>query len=352
MAYTSQPQPLPISRDDFQIAIICALPEERDTVEALMTRDYKSEKREYGKARGDDNSYTLGEFGGRPIVLVTPRNMGTINVSHLASSMRHSFPNIALSLVVGIAGGAPFDRDMKLSEIHLGDVLVSTQVIGYDFGAEYGDRFESKTAIEDVLPRAPALVSNFLNILKSRRGNAFKRLLAETRQELADLPQFGEEYQRPAPDTDRVYESKHRHKHQAPNVCETCSICQEWYHTVCTEAIKASCEELGCQPQSIRKAREPTIHFGRIASGNGVMKSARRRDMLIQNEGCIGFEMEGAGTWEIYGTIVVKGVVDYADSHKSKKWRMHPAARASLCARALVEEIELPPVTASMYSPA
>jgi hypothetical protein len=39
---------------------------------------------------------------------------------------------------------------------------------------------------------------------------------------------------------------------------------------------------------------------------------------------------------------VVKGVVDYADSHKNKQWRGYPAARAALCAAAMIEEIELP----------
>ncbi|KAK5732549.1 hypothetical protein LTS12_027106 [Elasticomyces elasticus] len=268
------PPPPPASRNDFQIAIICALPEERDTVEALMTRYYKSEKPDYGQASADENYYTLGELGGKPIVLVTPRNMDTINRSHLASNMRHRFPNLAWALVVGIAGGAPFDRSMQPSEIHLGDVLISTQIIGYDFGAVYDDKFESKTAIEDVLPRAPARVTNFFNIFKTRRGNAFKRLLAKTQQELGDLPQFdGEEYQRPASDTDRVYESHYRHKHQDPTVCETCSKCQERHHPVCNEVIKASCKDLGCQPQFTRKARDPMIHFGRVASGNGVMSS-------------------------------------------------------------------------------
>ena len=51
--------------------------------------------------------------------------------------------------------------------------------------------------------------------------------------------------------------------------------------------------------------------------------------------------MEGAGTWDVVGTVVVKGVVDYADSHKNKTWRLYPAARAALCAKALIEEIEL-----------
>jgi hypothetical protein len=80
----AQRPPLPASRDDFAIAIICPLPEERDTVEALMTRDFKDEGHSYGKVPGDDNSYTVGEIGGKLVVLVAPRNMGTTNTRDLA----------------------------------------------------------------------------------------------------------------------------------------------------------------------------------------------------------------------------------------------------------------------------
>jgi nucleoside phosphorylase len=95
-------------------------------------------------------------------------------------------------------------------------------------------------------------------------------------------------------------------------------------------------------PHHCNLVRETKIHFGRYASGNAVMKSGHRRDLLIREEGVIGFEMEGAGAWEVFGTIVVKGVVDYADSHKNKRWRGYPAARAALCAAAMIGEIELP----------
>jgi nucleoside phosphorylase len=73
-----------------------------------MTRDYKDEGHSYGKISGDDNAYTVGEIGGKPVVLVAPRNMGTTNTRDLARGLRISFPNISYAFVVGIAGGAPF----------------------------------------------------------------------------------------------------------------------------------------------------------------------------------------------------------------------------------------------------
>ncbi|THX80375.1 hypothetical protein D6D04_04634 [Aureobasidium pullulans] len=314
MATTANP---PATRNGFQIAVICALPEERDAVEKAMTRDYKDEGCNYKKIQGDDYHYMTGELGGKPIVLATPRSMGSLNASHLVVNMRHSFPNIVYALVVGIAGGAPcsYDKDTDSwsdSDIHLGDVIISTQVVEYDFGAELDDKFRRKKNVEDVFPRAPTLVTSFLNSVKTGKSKAFKRVLEKTN---ADLRPWGRDYERPA--------------------------CTDWHTGVCERALEANCTSLGCVPDRINESRETRIHFGRVASGNAVMKSAHRRDKLIQEEGCVAFEMEGAGTWEVLGTIVVKGVVDYADSHKNKIWRAYPAARAALCAKALIEEIEL-----------
>jgi nucleoside phosphorylase len=37
--------------------------------------------------------------------------------------------------------------------------------------------------------------------------------------------------------------------------------------------------------------------------------------------------MEGAGVWKNFpGCLVIKGVCDYADSHKSKRWQDYAAA--------------------------
>lgn len=341
--------PAPASRDDFAIAVICALPEERDTVEALMTRDYREEGKTYNKVKHDDNSYTVGELGGKPVVLVAPRAMGTTNTRDLARGLKISFPNISYAFVVGIAGGAPFVHDgraWKESGTQLGDVIVSTQVIEYDFGREYDNGFRRKTEVEETLPRAPAEVTNFINQMVGGKSRAFRRILNKTNRDLTSVEDFeageGEYHAHPGSGKDHVYDLGYRHKHRRAAGCPKCAQCTEWHDEVCEEALGASCRELGCEPCRSNDVRPTKIHFGRYASGNAVMKSGHRRDLLIKEEKVIGFEMEGAGAWEVLGTIVVKGVVDYADSHKNKQWRGYPAARAALCAAAMIEEIELP----------
>jgi nucleoside phosphorylase len=88
----------------------------------------------------------------------------------------------------------------------------------------------------------------------------------------------------------------------------------------------------------IQEAQKPCIHFGRMACSNQVMKSAQHRDRIAEEEEVIGFEMESAGTWDFVPTIVVKGVCDYADSHKNKEWQQYAAATAAASAKALLEE--------------
>ena len=67
------------------------------------------------------------------------------------------------------------------------------------------------------------------------------------------------------------------------------------------------------------------------------MKSGEDRDEIAAKEEVIAFEMEGAGVWDHFPCLVIKGVCDYADSHKSKKWQNYAAAAAAACMKAFLE---------------
>lgn len=340
----------PKDRDGFEIAIICALKLERDAVETLMEADFKEEGRTYGKASQDRNAYTTGVLGGKAVVLAYPRDMGTLNAASVASDMRCSFRHIKLALVVGVAGGAPQTQDGI--NIYLGDVVISTAVIQYDFGRQYPDGFRRKNELESTLSRASPEIANFLSYLDGSR--ATKRLTAKIdryNHEVTPKPAH------PGVDQDHLFASEYRHKHRDPRACEICSNCKEWYDPVCERAEKASCEELGCDQSTCRVEGRPQhtsehgtqahglrparIHFGRVASGNGVIKSGFHRDKLVAGERVIGFEMEGAGTWDQLPTVIVKSVCDYADSHKNKGWQGYAAATAASCAKAMLEDWEV-----------
>jgi hypothetical protein len=68
------------------------------------------------------------------------------------------------------------------------------------------------------------------------------------------------------------------------------------------------------------------------------MKSASHRDTIAKKEEVVAFEMEGAGVWDNFPTVVIKGVCDYADSHKNKMWQKYAAASAAACMKAFLKE--------------
>lgn len=103
----------PEKRDDFEVAIICALTLEADAVIALFDHDWEDDGFSYGKARGDPNAYSIGAIGQHNVVLAHLPGMGKVSAGNIAAFCRMSFPNIKLALLVGICGGAPTYKKAK-----------------------------------------------------------------------------------------------------------------------------------------------------------------------------------------------------------------------------------------------
>src|SRR5271154_1045064 len=101
----------PRDQHDFKIALICALRREADCVQAVFDIFWEDEGKRYDQASGDQNNYTTGVIGEHNVVLAYMPNMGKVGASGVAASLRSSFPNIKLALVVGICGGVPFTAD-------------------------------------------------------------------------------------------------------------------------------------------------------------------------------------------------------------------------------------------------
>ncbi|EMT70459.1 hypothetical protein FOC4_g10008911 [Fusarium odoratissimum] len=91
-----------------------------------------------------------------------------------------------------------------------------------------------------------------------------------------------------------------------------------------------------------RKPRDMRVHYGLIASGNQVIKDATIRDRLTKDLGghvlCV--EMEAAGLAYNFPCIVIRGICDYADSHKNKDWQEHAAAVAAAFAKEFLQYIQ------------
>jgi ankyrin repeat protein len=101
-----------------------------------------------------------------------------------------------------------------------------------------------------------------------------------------------------------------------------------------------------------RQDKHPLIFFGTIASGNQVIKDGISRDRISSGlGGVLCYEMEAAGVMNELPCLVIRGICDYADSHKSKQFQPFAAATAAACAREILSYVHATP-PASQQLPA
>lgn len=299
----------------------------------------------YGKGLGDPNAYTAGLIGRHNVVLAHMPGMGKVDAATVASGLRSSFPCISLAVVVGICGAVPsYSHDRK---IYLGDIVISRSLIQYDFGRQYPKLFERKNTLEDSLGRAPTEIRSILNRLETGRHrrqmeNSLYGILLNLQRKLkaASFPGI---------EADKLFDPEYLHQHPKD---ESCACHEADGLEICSIAAKMACNDLECDEGKLVRRRElgevqgetegsalrnpPSIHIGRIGCGDTVMKSGTHRDMVAKHDEVIAFEMEGVGVWDSFPTLIIKGVCDYADSHKNKQWQYYAAATAATCTKAFL----------------
>ncbi|KAJ6788122.1 hypothetical protein PWT90_07397 [Aphanocladium album] len=320
MAEIKHLPPRPASTGDFGIAIICALTLEADAVVALFDHHWDDDGPPYDKAPCDPNAYSAGAIGRHNVILAHMPGMGKANGAAVAANCRSSFPNIKLAIVVGVCGVVPCYRDDSHDdvEIVLGDVIVSSGVVQYDLGRRLPDQFVQKDTLLDSLGRPNDEIRSLLAKLRGIRGRkTLRQKMVGYLNTLRTEPELAAGY--PGTANDRLFEAAYRHRGDG-----------------------MSCDECGCDGPLVPRTRleqgnlQPTVHFGLIASGDTVMKSGEDRDRIAQEKRIVAFEMEGAGVWDTFPCVVIKGACDYADSHKSKGWQRYAAATAAACIKAFL----------------
>ncbi|KAK6357532.1 hypothetical protein TWF718_001841 [Orbilia javanica] len=350
----------PANREDFRIAIICALPIEYNAVSLLIDQWWDEEGNTYGRAQGDPNTYRNGRLGEHNVVLLLLPKMGKSSAAGSTASLRSSYYNISLALLVGICGGVP---SVGKREILLGDVIIGERIFQYDFGRQYRGQHVPKDAGEGNLGNLNRDLSSLIIYFKTepgrqeaqKKGAEYLRALQKTSIDT----QCETNYSYPGTSQDRLFPVTYQHKHQEPVECPSCTGETESY---CREADKMACIDLGCDDdmvvrrQRLKKKKNlgseeekqrPEVFVGNIASGDTVMRSSEHRDSIAGQGNIIAFEMEGAGAFDESPSLVVKGVCDYADSHKNKDWQPFAAATAASVAKAILERYTLPSIGAT-----
>lgn len=341
----------PTRRDEFEVAVICATAIECDAVTLLI--DYWYEDSRFDNAPGDNNIYKLGRMGNVNIVLLRLTDAGKVSAATAAASLRSSYPGLSMLLLTGTCAGVP--SMMEDQELLLGDVVISKSLVQYDNGKQYDGAFETRKGIEDSFGRPLKRVRNLVAMLEvahwREQLESQAACFLEQLQAQASSRQQQSQYNYPGTARDVLFESSHLHNHRrsTPHACAECC------HSICCELSRcSSCEELGCNNThaiqrlrleskrtlehggSVNKAQAPAIIFGCFGSGDRVIKSGEERDKLAREHKTVAFEMEGAGVWDEFPCIIVKGVSDYADSHKNDTWKAFAAATAAAVTKALL----------------
>ena len=358
MSYPERPP----SYDDFEIAILCAKPEEAAPVFAMFDKHWEEDGAIYDKAEGDENEYRLGRIGRHDVVLAFASGQGKSNAASVAGCLRMTFKKIVLLLVVGVCGGVPgVEHSDSTRRIFLGDVVISTQVVQYDFVTQYVDEFR----LIDTFRGATGEVLSFLAPLQMRTGGQnegeLESGLSRNLDTLFEHQRFQDSLY-PGGEQDKLFNPSYQHKHYG----STCQTCANETNAICEDARNSLCPGL-CYPKEwdpqthiedtrngsnfvFRETEQygrPRVHFGWIASADKVMKSSTHRQDVIKKiaskyeqdeEKIIAFEMEAAGVWrQQYNIVVVKGVCDYADGHKDDRWQKYAAATAAACTKAMLK---------------
>lgn len=98
-----------------------------------------------------------------------------------------------------------------------------------------------------------------------------------------------------------------------------------------------SCKDTRQVQRENRMDWRPVVHYGTIASGSQVMRDGRTRDKVSSDfRGVLCFEMEAAGLMNSFPCLVIRGICDYADSHKNKRWQPYAAGTAAAYAKELL----------------
>ncbi|KAF5533730.1 transcription factor [Fusarium phyllophilum] len=334
----------PKNRDEFRIAIVCALPCEADAVMLLFDEFWDEISAPYDRLETDMNTYITGRIGQHKIVLVALPGPGGIRAAKGSAYLTLSYRNLKLALLVGTCGGMPRIGDI---DAYLGDVVIGKDVTQHDFGACYpGGLFVLNDGAENMIRRASKelriLLANYeMEFMRNRLKKAAKSHWKDL-QEAALKAGRKANYQYPGTKEDRLFPPDYRHEHK-----ESCTLCKDNPHGFCKANYRSSCIETGCDFSKLipRHHRDehpqgaeftPEIFLGRFGSANKPVRDGVYRDELAERYSLDAFDMEGAGLLNELPTLIIKGISGYADSHSNKAWKDFASSTAASVARAIL----------------
>lgn len=316
---------------NYTVGWVCALPREQSAASFMLDRIHPPLK----NPPNDNNAYILGNIGKHNIVIAClPMGLtGNNSSAAVATRMIATFVNIKIGLMVGIGGGLP------QKNVRLGDVVISCPkgrspgVVQWDFGkAEKGGKLRRTGSLD----KPPTALLTTLSKLESDAVGS----RAQVKEYLNDLKTRSgvpKSFVDPSMLKDVLYKSNYAHvdkihttggdnfEDQMKNKAVDCALCDK-----------------NMVVERDPKADSINFHYGLIASGNQVIKDALVRNKLFDDlyeeltAETLCVEMEAAGLMNDFPCLVIRGICDYADSHKNDAWQDYAACVAAAFAKVLL----------------
>jgi nucleoside phosphorylase len=346
------PKSVPPSKfAEYSVGWICAQQAEFVAARAMLDAEHGQPA---SRGPADNNTYFLGSISGHNVVIAClPSGApGATSAATVAADMQRTFRHIRFGLLVGVGSGAPSTVD----DIRLGDVVVGIPTndtggviqfglesvednIRHDSDASGGEDGSSRRCSRFMRTRClnapPRVLLTALNNLRAEHtlnGDSVRDNLA---QAAAKYPLAKLQFAAPVirswgsggsgdgqAETDRLYLTHYAHVVSGGSVDE--NRCNKYDEGMLVQ-----------RPH--RDGGSPAVHYGIIASGDVEIECGEERDKAKSALGALCFEREVAGLMDNFLCQVIRGICDYADTHKSHRWQGFAAATAAAFAKELVE---------------
>ncbi|KAL7659551.1 hypothetical protein ACMYSQ_002470 [Aspergillus niger] len=311
---SSGKRPRTVPAEAIKVAIFCALSYEATAVKYCLDEELACQPRTIGPK---NYMYSFGRIGEHKLVIAQPVHMGLAKAAQCAATVRQQFPHVQFALLVGIGAGIPCPNRC---DIRLGDIAVGIPrgshpgVIQYDLGIYEEDEFVPQGCVN----KPPSILISADGSLEE--DEIMNR--SPLREILKDITK-NPGYERPS-GQDILYDDDFHHINTGGD---------------CTECEKSDWKKI--VPRTPRSLEHPVVHRGLILSGNGVIKTPQDRNRLRRgHDDAICFEMEGAGIADVIPCLVVRGICDYADTHKQDGWHHFAAAAAAAHCKSILLKID------------
>src|SRR5208282_6588282 len=193
-----------LTHEDYTVGWICALPMELAASMSMLDEEHR-----LLPARDpDSNTYKLGSVGEHNVVMACLPSgyTGTNPAATVATNMKASFRMIRFGLMVGIGGGIPDKKDIRL-----GDIVVSKPnkknagVVQYDFGTRvHGE----KLIPTGTLNSPPSVLLTALSMVRANHDREHNKMIEYVSQIPLKLPA---KFACPGPERDQLFEDEYVH---------------------------------------------------------------------------------------------------------------------------------------------